>query len=64
MKTIIEHNEFLKTFHKGKEVIDSWNPENFNNLASRINVIDFFCCAGGMTLGFAALNDFFIFWVE
>lgn len=59
MKTIIEHNEFLKTFHKGKEVIDSWNPENFNNLASRINVIDFFCCAGGMTLGFAALNDFF-----
>lgn len=59
MQAKFGHNDFLSAFNKGKEFIDSWNPQKFKNYESRINVVDFFCCAGGMTLGFAAINEVF-----
>ena len=50
---------FLDEFSKGKKNIDSWHPRTFLNAEASVDVLDFFCCAGGMSLGFASLNDLF-----
>lgn len=59
METKVEQVEFMEIFNEGKRVIESWKPQTFENSESQIDVLDFFCCAGGMTLGFASLSDFF-----
>lgn len=39
--------------------MQSWNPLTFQNIGGQIDVLDFFCCAGGMTLGFASLSEYY-----
>lgn len=52
-------NQFIKLFNKGKRAMQSWNPLTFQNIGGQIDVLDFFCCAGGMTLGFASLSEYY-----
>lgn len=59
MKVHAKQIEFMRIFNDGKNVIDSWVPQNINNSEAKIDVLDFFCCAGGMTLGFASLHEVF-----
>ncbi len=59
MKANAKQTEFMRVFNDGKNVIDSWVPQTLNNSEARIDVLDFFCCAGGMTLGFASLYKIF-----
>lgn len=49
---------FSEIFNKGKETINNWGHEKSYS-DSPADVVDFFCCAGGMSLGFASLKDFF-----
>lgn len=51
--------EFKKIFHQGEDMQKKWNPKTFRNEAGTIDVLDFFCCAGGMSLGFASLPESF-----
>jgi len=48
---------FIQIFDKGRKTLSSWNPDSVNKNCGCIDVVDFFCCAGGMSLGFAALGD-------
>ena len=48
--------DFKKLFHLGKETMSKWGHEkSYSN--PPVDVVDFFCCAGGMSLGFASLKD-------
>ena len=51
-------SEFKEIFAKGKGSLKKWGQENYHSDAL-VDVIDFFCCAGGMSLGFASLYDYF-----
>lgn len=51
--------QFIQIFNKGKKAMQSWNPLTFKNVGGQIDVLDFFCCAGGMSLGFASLCDYY-----
>lgn len=55
----MNNNQFIKLFNKGKRAMQSWNPLMFQNIGGQIDVLDFFCCAGGMTLGFASLSEYY-----
>lgn len=49
---------FLEMYNIGKETLREWKyRESFS--ASSVDVVDFFCCAGGMSLGFASLKDIY-----
>ena len=52
-------DDFIRLFEKGKNSLKSWSPSQFKNLEAKADVLDFFCCAGGMTLGFASLPEYF-----
>lgn len=52
-------NRFVELFNRGKKTMQSWDPLTFQNAGGQIDVLDFFCCAGGMTLGFASLNEYY-----
>lgn len=49
---------FQSVFELGSRVLNRWGQEAYNSCAP-VDVLDFFCCAGGMSLGFAVLNDCF-----
>lgn len=51
--------EFLQLFNKGKKVLEQWEPQSFKESVAPFDVIDFFCCGGGMSLGFAALKEYY-----
>lgn len=49
---------FRKLFNLGKGVLKEWgHEESCSN--PPVDVLDFFCCAGGSSLGFAALKDIY-----
>lgn len=50
---------FIQLFSKGKESLNQWKPQTKRTSEAIYDVVDFFCCGGGMSLGFAALRDFF-----
>lgn len=50
---------FVQLFNKGKEALNQWKPHTGKTSESAFDVIDFFCCGGGMSLGFASLWEFF-----
>lgn len=50
---------FIKLFNKGKESLNQWKPQTGSTSEAAFDVIDFFCCGGGMSLGFASLGEFF-----
>lgn len=50
---------FIKLFNKGKVALSQWNPQTKSTSEATFDVIDFFCCGGGMSLGFASLREFF-----
>ncbi|MBE4236120.1 DNA cytosine methyltransferase [Vibrio parahaemolyticus] len=43
-------------FEAAKNALKNWKPQNEINGREEIQVIDLFCGAGGMSLGFAALG--------
>lgn len=50
--------DFKELFHLGKETMSKWGHEkSYTN--SPVDVIDFFCCAGGMSLGFVSLKNIY-----
>ena len=49
---------FKKLFDSGKKNLGFWGYKGYRSDAP-IDVVDFFCCAGGMSLGFAVLEEFF-----
>ena len=51
-------NEFQNVFELGLEAFRKWGQDAYMSCANA-EVLDFFCCAGGMSLGFAALKDYF-----
>lgn len=54
------HNkDFIELFNMGRNNISSWNSNSNLFYSAPVDVVDFFCCAGGMTLGFAALSDIY-----
>lgn len=47
-------------FSAGREFLNNWQPGADNELETApFDVLDFFCCAGGASLGFACLPSFF-----
>lgn len=50
---------FIDTFLRGKKNLTSWKPQHFCNVEASADVLDFFCCSGGMSLGFASLSETF-----
>lgn len=52
------HNDFKRAFELGTKALGHWGQEAYNSCA-HVDVLDFFCCAGGMSLGFAVLKDYF-----
>ena len=58
MKNSHSQMDFKILFSEGKKNLEQWGHKEYNSYAP-VDVIDFFCCAGGMSLGFAALNAFF-----
>lgn len=52
-------SEFISIFKNGQQNMAKWKPFANNKETSIANVLDFFCCAGGMTLGFASLPNYF-----
>jgi len=58
MKKREQKSEFRNYFELGSLSLKEWGREVYSSDAS-VDVLDFFCCAGGMSLGFAVLkNDF------
>lgn len=55
----MKNKAFIQLFNKGKESLNQWKPRTQITSEVVFDVIDFFCCGGGMSLGFASLNDFF-----
>ena len=54
-----EHRkEFNELFAFGSKELGKWGEKKYHSNAL-IDVLDFFCCAGGMSLGFAVLKDYF-----
>ena len=49
---------FCELFNNGKEILHNWGYKKLYS-ESPVNVVDFFCCAGGMSLGFASLKDIY-----
>ena len=52
------HNDFNRVFEMGSKALNQWGRETYGSCAP-VDVLDFFCCAGGMSLGFAVLKDCF-----
>lgn len=52
------NRDFTSVFELGSRVLESWGQDAYESCAN-VEVLDFFCCAGGMSLGFAALKDYF-----
>lgn len=50
---------FIQLFNEGKKLLDQWKPQTKRTSEAFFDVIDFFCCGGGMSVGFAALKDFY-----
>lgn len=50
--------DFKSAFELGTKALDHWGQEAYNSYAP-VDVLDFFCCAGGMSLGFAVLKNYF-----
>lgn len=50
---------FIQLFNKGKVSLSQWKPQTERTAEATFDVIDFFCCGGGMSLGFASLHEFF-----
>lgn len=50
---------FIQLFNKGKQTLSQWKPLAKRTSEAAIDVIDFFCCGGGMSLGFASLGEYF-----
>ena len=50
---------FKDTFQHGFEALKDWNPKRRQAGNGDAEVLDFFCGAGGMSLGFAALSESF-----
>lgn len=50
---------FIQLFNKGKVSLSQWKPQTERTSEATFDVIDFFCCGGGMSLGFASLHEFF-----
>lgn len=55
----MSHQAFIQLFNKGKESLSQWIPQTKRMSEATFDVIDFFCCGGGMSLGFASLCEFF-----
>ena len=55
----MNNSQFIDIFNKGKKAMHDWNPQTYQNVGGQVDVLDFFCCAGGMTLGFASLSEHF-----
>lgn len=51
--------DFIQLFNIGKKSLSQWKPQTGKASEAVFDVIDFFCCGGGMSLGFAALKDFY-----
>ena len=58
MKKKIKDIEFKKYFEDGIFNLNNWGKVSYASKA-QVDVLDFFCCAGGMSLGFAAQKEFF-----
>lgn len=58
MSKKISREEFRSIFELGSRVLERWGQDTYVSCAN-VDVLDFFCCAGGMSLGFASLKDFF-----
>ena len=50
--------DFKELFRLGKETLGKWGHEKSYS-DSPVDVVDFFCCAGGMSLGFASLKGIY-----
>ena len=50
---------FTQLFRKGQESLNQWQPQAKRTSEAAFDVIDFFCCGGGMSLGFASLQEYF-----
>jgi DNA (cytosine-5)-methyltransferase 1 len=50
--------DFNRLFGLGKETLSRWGGEKSVS-DSPVDVVDFFCCAGGMSLGFASLKNIY-----
>lgn len=55
----MNNQAFIKLFNKGKETLSQWKPQKERTYGAVFDVIDFFCCGGGMSLGFASLREYF-----
>lgn len=55
----MSNQTFIQLFNKGKESLSQWKPRTKRASEATFDVIDFFCCGGGMSLGFASLWEFF-----
>ena len=53
----MNNQRFTQLFNKGKESLSQWKPQTGRTSEAAFDVIDFFCCGGGMSLGFASLKD-------
>ena len=58
MSKSISREQFRSLFELGSRVLESWGQDAYESCAN-VEVLDFFCCAGGMSLGFAVLKDYF-----
>ena len=58
MSGICAAKDFKSLFEEGKVNLENWGQEDYSSVAP-VDVVDFFCCAGGMSLGFASLKDIF-----
>jgi DNA (cytosine-5)-methyltransferase 1 len=52
------HSEFRSIFEAGSRMLEKWGQDAYESCAN-VDVLDFFCCAGGMSLGFAVLKNYF-----
>lgn len=54
----MNNKEFLDTFGHASKTLKEWGRITYNSNAP-VSILDFFCCGGGMSLGFALLKDIF-----
>ena len=50
---------FTQLFNKGRKSLRQWKPQTERTSKAVFDVVDFFCCGGGMSLGFASLGEYF-----
>lgn len=55
----MEFGKFPALFERGRDALYQWSPLVESNGEAPIDVLDFFCGAGGMSLGFAAQRQFY-----